>query len=196
MKIRRGAGLGLIALAGMCAVAAIAGRLYERPGGLAVVAELNSPWLLVPLAAAALATGAALRSRGPGGPGGPKALAALAGAGLLTALVIPLGLLAADPFPARQYDVTAPGGAGAPRRLVVERVSPLADPGWQVYVDQGPFPATRRWPVARYDDADWSKGILQAGWLTPDTIRLIDLDHRSHDIPLAASGRPLAALIW
>ncbi|MFI5637887.1 hypothetical protein ACIA8H_10790 [Streptomyces goshikiensis] len=193
MKIRRGAGLGLIALAGMCAVAAVAGRLFERPGGLAVVAELNSPWLLVPLAAAALATGAALRSRGPGAD---KAVAALAGAGILAALLVPLGLMAADPFPARQYDVTAPGGAGAPRRLVVERVSPLADPGWEVYVDQGPFPATRRWPVARYDDADWSKGILQAQWLTHDTIRLIDLDHRSHDIPIAPTGRPLADLNW
>ncbi|MFD3551226.1 hypothetical protein ACFWWA_03905 [Streptomyces goshikiensis] len=193
MKIRRGAGLGLLALAGMCAVAAITGRLYERPGGLAVVAELNSPWLLAALAAPALATGAALRSRRPGAD---KAVAALTGAGLLAALVVPLGLMAADTFPARQYDVTAPGGAGDPRRLVVERVSPLADPGWEIYVDQGPFPAARRWPVARYDDADWPKGILHAEWLTRDTIRLIDLDHRSHDIPLALDGRPLGGLDW
>ncbi|MFG2714829.1 hypothetical protein ACGFX2_30370 [Streptomyces goshikiensis] len=194
MKIRRGAGLGLIVLAGMCAVAAIAGRLYERPGGLAVVAELNSPWLLAALAALALAAGVALRSRRR--PGADKAVAALVGAGILGTLVVPLRLMAADPFPARQYDVTAPGGAGEPRRLVVERTSPLVDAGWEVYVDQGPFPVARRWPVARCDDTDWSKGILQAEWLTRDTIRLIDLDHRSHDIPVAPDGHPLAGLDW
>ncbi|MFF4455155.1 hypothetical protein [Streptomyces goshikiensis] len=44
MKIRRGAGLGLIALAGMCAVAAITGRLYERPGGLAACTNVRAAW--------------------------------------------------------------------------------------------------------------------------------------------------------
>ncbi|MCX4526433.1 MULTISPECIES: hypothetical protein [unclassified Streptomyces] len=195
MRIRRGAGLALIGVAVMCVAAATVGRLYERPGGLAVVAELNSPWLLGPLAGLALAAGILLRTWRPAAA--QPVVTAVVAVALLAALTIPLLLMASDPFPAREYDITAPaGGGGAPRRLVVELTSPLADPVWQVYVDQGTFPTAHRWPLTRFAASDWSKGILQAQWLSHDTIRLIDLDHRPHDIPLTPNGRPGAALNW
>ncbi|MBT2405737.1 MULTISPECIES: hypothetical protein [unclassified Streptomyces] len=188
---RRAAG-GLVALAGALVGAAIVGRLYERPGGLAVLAELNSPLLLGSLAVLALLVAGFLASRRPAVR---KALgAALVAVAVLGVPAVPVLHLARDPFPSLQYDVPAPDGS--PRRLVVERTSPLVDSVWQVYVDQGRFPAARRWPVTQYRDDDWSKGILGAQWANPDTIRLIDLDHMVHEIPVSAEGRPLAPMDW
>lgn len=189
---RRYAAGGLVALAGVLVGAAIVGRLYERPGGLALLAELNSPLLLDALAALALLTAAFLASRRP--TVRKASGAALVAVAVLGVPAVPALHIALDPFPALQYDVPAPGGA--PRRLVVERTSPLIDSVWKVYVDRGRFPAARRWPVTQYRDDDWSKGILGAEWSSPDTIRLIDMDHVVHDIPVSAEGRPLAPMAW
>ncbi|MBW5482425.1 hypothetical protein [Streptomyces bambusae] len=174
---------------------AVVAPLAERPGGLAVVAEADRPVLLSVLAALALAGAALLGSRRPDVR--RAAGLTLTVGGILTVLASVAIPVVGDPFPALEHDVPEPSGSG--RRLVVELTSPLFDPVWHIYVDQGSFPTTRRWPVATYADSapgtDWPRGVLQAEWLAPDRIRLIDLDHAAHDIPLAESGRPLAR-VW
>ncbi|MEU9036512.1 hypothetical protein AB0D45_16635 [Streptomyces sp. NPDC048352] len=195
MDMYRAAGWGLFALAGAGAATAAIAPLYDGPGGLALAAELNHPVLLAVLSAVVLTGGALLRSRRADVR--TAAAQVLAGAAALGALAVPAYGLAADPFPDREWDVAAPDGS--PRRLVVERTDALTDPVWRIYVDAGPFPTARRWPVAEYrsgPDQEWPEGVLQAAWSDPDHIELTDFDHTAHTVRIARDGRPLEALVW
>ncbi|WP_411106702.1 hypothetical protein [Streptomyces sp. cmx-4-9] len=193
MDVHRGVARGLFALAGVLAGAAALAPPFHRPGGLAVVAELDEPVALGSLAALVLAGAVLLSSRRP-------VLRTVGAHGLVWALVlgascVPVYLIAADPFPGVEYDIPAPGGAG--RRLVVERTSPLTDPVWEVYVDEGGFPTARRWPVGRYPESlPWPQGVVKAQWLSRDVVRLYDFERTAHDVVLSPEGRPLTAPAW
>ncbi|GHI89071.1 hypothetical protein ACWGF3_28585 [Streptomyces xanthophaeus] len=193
MNVHRGVARALFALAAILAGAAVLAPLYHRPGGYALLAELDEPLVVGSLAALALAGAAGLSSR-------RKGLRTAAAHGLVWAVVlgascVPVYLIATDPFPSVEYDVPAPDGVA--RRLVVERTSALTDPVWEVYVDDGSFPTARRWPVARFDElVPWPQGVRDAEWASPDVIRLIDFDHQPHLIELSPQGRPLSSLVW
>ncbi|MFJ3724126.1 hypothetical protein ACIPYQ_16345 [Streptomyces sp. NPDC090045] len=190
--VARGAARGLFALAVALTATAVVAPLYDRPGGPAVLAELDHPVLLAVLAALSLTAGVLLSSRRP--EVRKATVGGLAIAAVFGALATVVYALAADPFPSREYDVPAPGGVQ--RRLVVERTSPLIDPVWRVYVDTGGFPTARRWPVAEYTESSWPTGVLHAEWIGPDRIGLTDYDHRQHEVELAPDGRPLNGVDW
>lgn len=171
---------------------AVVAPLYDHPGGPAVLADLDHPVLLAVLAALSLTAGVLLSSRRP--EVRKATVGALVVAAVFGALATPVYVMASDPFPSLEYDVPAPGGA--PRRLVVERSSPLTDPVWRIYLDTGRFPTARRWPVAEYEESVWPQGVLHAEWIGPDRIRLIDYDHRDHEVELARDGRPLNGVDW
>ncbi|MCX4692699.1 hypothetical protein [Streptomyces sp. NBC_01408] len=193
MNVHRPMRRGLFALAGILAGAAVVAPLSNRPGGFAVLAELDEPLLMGCGAALALIGAVLLSSR-------RRALRTVGSHGLVWVLVlaascVPVYLIAADPFPSVEFDVPAPDGAA--RRLVVERTSPLTDPVWEVYVDDGRFPVARRWPVARFDEmAPWPQSVRKAEWISPDVISLTDADRNTHEIELSAEGRPLDRLNW
>ncbi|MFD3695760.1 hypothetical protein ACFWUZ_06325 [Streptomyces sp. NPDC058646] len=193
MNVHRGVARALFALAAVLTGVAVVAPLYDRPGGYALLAELDEPLLTGAGAALALTGAVLLSSRRP-------VLRTVACHGLVWAVVlgascVPVYLVAVDPFPSAEFDVPAPDGAA--RRLVVERTSPLTDPVWEVYVDDGSFPTARRWPVVRYDDmAPWPQGIRGAEWVSPDVISLTDADHMPHEIELSPEGRPLDRMDW
>ncbi|MEU9377045.1 hypothetical protein AB0D94_25165 [Streptomyces sp. NPDC048255] len=193
MNVHRGMARGLFALAGILAGAAVVAPLSNKPGGFAVLAELDEPLLMGSGAALALVGALLLSSR-------RRAARTVGSHGLVWVLVlaascVPVYLIATDPFPSVEYDVPAPDGAA--RRLVVERTSPLTDPVWEVYVDDGSFPVARRWPVARFDEmAPWPQHVRKARWVSPDVISLTDADHNQHEIRLSPEGRPLDSLVW
>ncbi|MER7513416.1 hypothetical protein ABTX82_34590 [Streptomyces lavendulae] len=191
MDMHRVVARGLLALAVTAGAAAAAVPFFDRPGGLALLAELNHPVLLACLAAVLLAGAALLASRRAAVRKG--AGLALAGAAVLGVLAVPAYAVVADPFPDREWDVPAPDGSG--RRLVVERGLGLGDPVWRIYVDSGRFPNTRRHPVAEYA-VGYPRGVLEAGWTDASHIRLIDLDHTHHDLRITPDGRPLDRLTW
>lgn len=191
MDMHRVVARGLLALAVTAGAAAAAVPFFDRPGGLALLAELNHPVLLACLAAVLLAGAALLASRRADVRKG--AGLALAGTAVLGVLAVPAYAVVADPFPDREWDVPAPDGSG--RRLVVERGLGLSDPVWRIYVDSGRFPNTRRHPVAEYA-AGYPRGVLEATWTDASHIRLIDLDHTHHDLRITPDGRPLDRLTW
>ncbi|MDX3536882.1 hypothetical protein PV721_21395 [Streptomyces sp. MB09-01] len=190
--VARGVARGLFALAAALTATAVVAPLYDRPGGLSVLAELDHPVLLAVLAALSLTAGVLLSSRRP--EVRKATVGGLVAAAVFGALATPVYVMASDPFPSREYDLPAPGGAQ--RRLVVERTSPLVDPVWRVYVDTGAFPTARRWPVAEYTESSWPTGVRQAEWIGPDRIALIDYDHRQHEVELSRDGRPLNEVDW
>ncbi|MGW0396009.1 hypothetical protein ACWDYJ_35150 [Streptomyces sp. NPDC003042] len=195
MDGHKGLARGLVAVAAISAATAIVAPRYNRPGGLALLAELDHPVLLTTLAAVCLAAAALLTSRRRGVRTGVTV--ALAGAAAAGVLAIPVYLVATDPFPSAEYDVPAPDGS--PRRLVVERDSPLTDPVWRIYVDAGHFPTTRRWPVAEYPDGpeqDYPRGVLRATWTEASHITLTDFDHAQHHVLIAPDGRARDTLGW
>ncbi|MFD8026839.1 hypothetical protein ACFXJO_35950 [Streptomyces lavendulae] len=191
MDMHRVVARGLLALAVTAGAAAAVVPFCDRPGGLALLAELNHPVLLACLAAVLLAGAALLTSRRAAVRKG--AGLALAGAAVLGVLAVPAYAVVSDPFPDREWDVPAPDGSG--RRLVVERGLGPGDPVWRIYVDSGRFPGTRRHPVAEYT-ADHPRGVLEATWTDASHIRLIDLDHTHHDLRITPDGRPLDRLTW
>ncbi|MCX5198569.1 hypothetical protein OOK31_32575 [Streptomyces sp. NBC_00249] len=196
MDMHRVGGRGLLALAAISVGVAVAAPLYDRPGGPALLAELNHPVLLAALAVLCLVGAALLHARHPDIR--KAAGLALAGVAVLGVLAVPAYELVSDPFPDREFDVPAPDGSH--RRLVVEQTSALTDPVWRIYVDAGPFPATRRWPVAQYaapaPGAAYPKGVLEATWPDATHITLIDLDHTPHTLRIARDGRPVDELGW
>ncbi|MET8754827.1 hypothetical protein ABZW32_32740 [Streptomyces sp. NPDC004667] len=191
MDMHRVAARALGALAVTAGAAAAVVPFCDRPGGLALLAEMDHPVLLACLAAVCLAGAALLASRRADVRKG--AGLALAGTAVLGVLAVPAYAVVSDPFPDREWDVPAPDGSG--RRLVVERGLGLGDPVWRIYVDAGRFPNTRRHPVAEYA-AGYPRGVLQATWTDASHIRLIDLDHTHHDLRISPDGRPLDALTW
>ncbi|MFG2622956.1 hypothetical protein ACGFXC_35625 [Streptomyces sp. NPDC048507] len=191
MEMHRVVVRGLTALAAVAAAVAAVVPFCDRPGGPALLAELDRPAVFAALAALCLSGAALLGSRRPGLR--KAAGAVLAAAAVLGVLAVPAHALAGDPFPDREWDVPAPDGSA--RRLVVAHTPGLTGGSWRVYVEAGSFPTARRHPVAAYP-AGSAKGVLEASWQGPGRIRLIGLDHTHHDLRVTAAGRPLDPLNW
>ncbi|MFJ6938226.1 hypothetical protein [Streptomyces sp. NPDC101132] len=83
---------------------------------------------------------------------------------------------------------TAPGRPD--RRLVVHSDFGLLDPHWTVYVEQGTWPAVRRWPVASFNGDAADNGFAGASWEGPSRIRLDPAEGPPAHVTVAPSGRP------
>ncbi|MGV9268609.1 hypothetical protein ACWDRR_28525 [Kitasatospora sp. NPDC003701] len=160
-------------------VAAMAGRVGRRPGGLVFLQEWFDEPLLFGTLVLALLLVALVFVRWK------VWVRSVLGTVVLTLGLgtVPIWILADDPVTTRTE--AAPGRTD--RRLVVKEGAAMIDPLWWIYVDEGSGLGRRRWPVA-FVNGDWN-ALREISWVGPDRLRLVT-DRESRLIRVGTDGRP------